>query len=226
MVYPSIRSTMLVVAIAAGCALPSAAQEIAPVRAGTWELNAALGFTRGLSQSETGSAENSWNGGATLSYGLTDLFLPYMEYNHYFGGTGARVGGVLNPELGTQFRGNFDLSMSDIHGGLHLRLTRRESRIAPYLVVGLGLLRVYGGSVRVEYQVEPGGPFSPLPQPLTVPSSNHLAVNFGGGLRAYLTQHVGLRFEGKAYRATSPDDPGAIKFGTFGKFQFGFFYQF
>jgi hypothetical protein len=55
--------------------------------------------------------------------------------------------------------------------------------------------------------------------PFPVPARTDFAVNFGGGLRFYLSERFGMRLEAKGYK------PTGTYTDMFGKVEVGFFYQ-
>ena len=61
-------------------------------------------------------------------------------------------------------------------------------------------------------------PNTPPPPPIRLKASSDFAVNFGGGVRYYVSQRWGMRLEGKAYKATGRFDD------VFGKLEIGLFY--
>lgn len=187
-------------------------QVVAPVRAGTWELNGAAGYTYGID--EGAGSRSRLNGGATLSYAVTKMLLPYFEYSYFPGITRTQTGTFAG--TGRTFEGKYEVPLSDMHAGVHLRFTIRESRLVPYAVFGAGAIRSHARNVQIRYDDATGLQDANL----DLPGRSDFAVNFGGGLRYYIGQHAGVRFEGKVYKPTGTfSDP-------FGKLQFGVFFQF
>jgi hypothetical protein len=198
----------------AGSIFTARSQDIAPIRAGTWELNGAAGYTYGIN--ELAGNRSRVNGGATLSYAVTKQLLPYFEYSYFPGITRERLGIPVSGAGGT-IDEVYAIPLTDFHAGIHYRFTIAESRLAPYAVFGLGGLRSSGRRVDVTIRNELGT----ITDPRNVESSTDFAVNFGGGLRYYIGQYWGVRVEGKAYRPTTGQFDN-----TFGKLQFGIFWQF
>jgi len=174
----------------------------------TFEVGGFVGSSYGLDEFRV-------MGGGNITYGVTRYILPYAEFS-YFPGLPREATGSL-PTTGQSFNAKFTVPISDFHGGVHIRIPIRESRIVPYGVFGLGGLHTYGRTVTADYTLPSGGTGT---LQIPVESSTDFAVNFGGGLRYYTTQRFGLRLEAKVYKPT-----GAFT-NTFGKVEGGFFFQF
>ncbi|MBC8165702.1 MAG: hypothetical protein H7Y20_07510 [Bryobacteraceae bacterium] len=154
-------------------------------------------------------------GGGNVSYGINKWILPYAEYS-YFPGIERNLRDKF-PTTGQAYTLKYNIPITDVHGGVHIRLPIRESRIVPYLVAGAGVLRTTDRTVLAFYEV-PGG--TSFEQEISPSGSSDFAVNFGGGLRYYTNQRFGMRLEAKAYRPTGEFT------NIFGKVEFGFFFQF
>ena len=134
--------------------------------------------------------------GSNVAWAATKYIMPYGEFTYF-------------PELNRTFNDNnqqfdYKFRLYDIHGGVHLRVPIKESRIVPYAAAGVGYMR---SILTIESSnVERG--------------SNDLAVNGGGGIRFYVGERWGFRFEAKVYHTTNGDLEG-----TFGKVVGGIFYQ-
>ncbi|MGA3187429.1 MAG: outer membrane beta-barrel protein [Bryobacteraceae bacterium] len=170
------------------------AQSSSVVRSGSFEAGGFVGITEGLDATRV-------LGGGNLTYAATSVILPYVEYSYF-------------PPIVRQL--NFDglpgytrVPFNDFHGGVHIRIPIHDSRIVPYLVVGLGAL-VYPAR-QIYISGEPSIP---------VQRTADFAVNFGGGVRYYFSQHWGTRVEAKLYKPTGEYT------GVFGKVEVGLFYQF
>lgn len=174
----------------------------------TFEVGGFVGSSYGLDEFRV-------MGGGNVSYGINKYILPYGEFS-YFPGIPREQKGTF-PTTGQQFRLQYSVPVSDFHGGVHVRLPIRESRVVPYLVFGLGALHTYDRTVTARYDVPVAGQ-----QTASIPiaGSTDFATNWGGGLRYYTTQRFGMRLEAKAYKPT-----GAYT-GMFGKVEWGFFFQF
>jgi hypothetical protein len=154
-------------------------------------------------------------GGGNVTYGINRYILPYAEFS-YFPGIPREQRGTF-PTTGESFRLQYSIPISDFHGGVHLRIPIRESRVVPYLVFGLGGLHTYGRTVTARYDVPVAGQQTAQ---IPIASSTDFATNYGGGLRYYTTQRFGMRLEAKVYKPT-----GSYT-GAFGKIEWGFFFQF
>lgn len=193
----------------AGTITPAAFAQSAPhLSSNTFELGGFLGSSYGA---------DSWRvmGGGNITYGVTRHILPYAEFSYFPGITRKQTGTF--PGTGAPFSISFDVPITDFHGGVHIRLPIKESRIVPYLVFGMGLLRSGEKDYIATFRY-PDGTVDEIRN--TQPSSTDFAVNFGGGLRYYLNQRLGFRIEAKAYKPT-----GEFK-NVFGKVEGGFFIQF
>ena len=150
-----------------------------------------------------------------ITYAVNRWLLPYAEYS-YFPGIGRTIQqaipGLPNPILTS----TFSLPLSDFHGGVHLRIPIRESPIVPYAVFGLGALHHFGKDVAFTYT---GADSLQHTFAARDPAGTDFAVNFGGGIRYYVSQRFGLRVEAKAYR------PSSSFTSVFGKVEGGFFFQ-
>ncbi len=185
--------------------LPSLLAQDAPVvRTGNTEIGGFVGASYGIDKARV-------MGGANVCYALTKVIMPYGEFS-YFPGIGRKE--TLNLGTGSATF-NFSMPLSDIHGGVHLRIPIKESRVVPYGVLGLGVVHYYSRTENVTVS-DAVGQFT---VPVTSPSSNNFAVNFGGGLRFYLSEMFGIRVEAKAYKPT-----GSVT-DMFGKVEGGFFFQ-
>ena len=154
-------------------------------------------------------------GGGNVSYGINKYILPYAEFS-YFPGIPREQSGTFE-QTGESVNLQFSVPISDFHGGVHLRIPIRESRVVPYLVFGLGGLHTYGRTVEARYTAAGVGERT---IDVPVPSSTDFALNWGGGIRYYTTQRFGMRLEAKAYKPT-----GSFT-NIFGKVEWGFFFQF
>ena len=175
----------------------------------TFEVGGFVGGSYGL---------DSWRimGGGNVTYGINRYILPYAEFS-YFPGIKREIADTF-PTTGAPYTAEFDVPITDFHGGVHIRLPIKESKWVPYLVFGMGLLR----NSRADYVIRFNDPVTG--QPDTLPgefaASNNFAVNGGGGLRYYLNQRLGFRIEAKIYKPT-----GTLS-DSFGKVEGGFFIQF
>ena len=186
--------------------------QVSVVRAGSFEVGPFIGASFG-----GGSSAFSVMGGGNVTYAINKYILPYVEYT-YLPFASTTVQGVFS---GTQnpYTASYSLAFQDIHGGVHIRFPVREKPVVPYLVFGLGALRRSDTTLTVSSAAGSSGT-------LTVPSSSNFAFNVGGGLRYYINQRFGIRTEAKVYRLSGNEVLGPTVLGnTFGKVEFGFFFQ-
>ncbi len=196
------------VVLATGIVGSPAFSQFKPVRANSFEFGGFVGSSYGIDKYRV-------MGGGNISYAISRRILPYVEYS-YFPGL-PRFQTTLQNGVRTDTDA-FSYNLHDIHAGVHYRFTYRESKLVPYAVFGLGLL--HSGTVEdtaTNYAVPPGA--QPQVTHPTFPGTTSFAVNFGGGLRYYFDQRWGIRAEAKAYKPTGTFNQ------TFGKVEFGVFYQ-
>lgn len=188
------------------CALlslcPLASAQSAAVRAGSLEVGPFLGASYGIDRFRV-------MGGGNITYALNRIILPYFEVSYFPG-----IPHSSTDASGTLYQ--YSTGLTDVHGGVHIRIPISESRIVPYLVFGVGAL----------HAAQDVGTVTPAglpPSPFTFPSATSFAVNGGGGLRYYLgaSGSYGFRAEAKVYKATS----GPFSDSTIGKVEIGFFFQ-
>jgi hypothetical protein len=204
-VLGSIGITLLGVAATTQAAFGQSAPHLGPH---TFELGGFVGSSYGL---------DSWRvmGGGNITYGITKHILPYGEFS-YFPGINRKIEGVI-PRSGQPYSIVFDVPIADLHGGVHIRMPIKESRVVPYAVFGMGVLRSFEQDYLATFRY-PDGTSDEIRG--TTPASSDFAVNFGGGLRFYTNQRLGFRLEAKAYKPT-----GTFS-NVFGKIEGGFFIQF
>lgn len=200
-----------VVALFFCVAVSSAVAQVSVVRAGSVEIGPFIGASYGIDR---------WRlmGGGNITYALKNKYvLPYFEYS-YFPGIGRKFTGTF-PTTGRQYTASYSIPISDIHGGVHIRVPIRESPVVPYLVFGMGALVNPARTVSVSY-ADVSGPFQTVN--LDVPRTSDFAINAGGGLRFYIggTGRFGFRAEAKVYKPT-----GTFSDSTFGKVEAGLFFQ-
>jgi hypothetical protein len=154
-------------------------------------------------------------GGGNVTFAINTWILPYFEYS-YFPGIGRNQNGTF--PSGAPFTLHYSVPLSDFHGGVHVRIPIKEKPIAPYLVFGFGGLHHADHTVTATFQSFG----NTTTQTLDIPSGTDKAINFGGGLRYYISQRFGVRVEAKAYKPYG----GTTGFSqTFGKAEAGFFFQ-
>ena len=178
------------------------------VRSGSFEVGPFIGASYGIDKFRV-------MGGGNVTYALKNKYvLPYFEYS-YFPGLPRTESGTIS---GIPFTHNYSLNLSDIHGGVHVRLPIfHEKPIVPYLVFGMGALVYPGRTDQVSI------PSLNASIPVTVARGADFAVNGGGGIRYYIggSGAFGFRAEAKIYKPVS----GPFSDTTFGKVEAGFFFQ-
>ena len=211
------RSAIVKLALLLGLfATAAAAQSAAVVRQGSYEIGGMVGASYGIDKFRI-------MGGGNVTFAATRVILPYFEYTYFPGLTRqieTTAGGTGRPVVGT-----FEVPLSDVHGGVHIRIPVAESKVVPYLVAGVGVIRSPARTVDVEFSTAGGLDNTQI----AVPSDTTPAANFGGGVRYYVNQQFGFRVEAKAY--TPLQDFGELPGGitpqskVFSKFVGGIFIQ-
>jgi len=199
-------SCLYVVSVMVAGFVPLAAQ-VPVVRANSFEIGGFFGASYGIDQFRA-------MGGGNVTYAINKYILPYVEYS-YFPGIGRVENGTF-AGTGNPYTLRYAIPLSDFHGGVHIRFPIHEKPIVPYAVFGVGALTHFDHTVNATYTV--AGQMTQTSQ-LDVPGGSDFAVNFGGGLRYYVTQRFGFRVEAKAYKPT-----GAFT-QVFGKVEGGIFIQ-
>jgi Outer membrane protein beta-barrel domain len=178
------------------------AQSRSVVRSGSYEVGGFVGASYGID-------EFRWMGGGNVTYAANKWILPYAEYS-YFPGIGRKQSRTI-PGLTRPIDISYRIPLSDFHGGVHIRMPIREFPVVPYAVIGVGMIHAPARDFNVNVEG--------IQVPFSAAASTDPAVNFGGGLRYYINQRVGVRAEAKVYK------PGGAFKDTFGKVEFGFFVQ-
>jgi len=185
------------------------------VRAGSIEVGPFIGVSDGIDKFHV-------MGGGNVTYALNKWVLPYFEFSYFPGlpRSNAQVPNYQNCPTCASFTqtASYSMSLSDFHGGVHIRLPIRESRFVPYLVFAVGGL--YHGDEHVLANAPGAGIYN---NPVNIAGGTDFAVNGGGGVRYYIggSGTFGFRAEGKVYHATS----GPFSGTNFGKIEAGFFFQ-
>lgn len=196
----------LLTAVAATAAF---GQNVPFMRPGSYEIGPFVGASYGI-------VDAQYIVGGNLTYAINRVVLPYVEYS-YFPEVARPLTPSQVPSNATQVRANRNISFSDFHGGVHLRIPIHEKPIVPYLAFGVGALTHFDAKVRYSY-VNAFGQQSQTDE-ITSPGGAAFAVNGGGGLRFYFGQRWGMRVEAKVYKPTGDFN------STFGKVEVGLFYQ-
>jgi hypothetical protein len=186
--------------------------QVSVVRSGSLEVGPFLGASYGIDKFRVMA-------GGNVTYALKNKYvLPYFEYS-YFPGLPRQTSGTI-PNGGGPYVHTFSVPLSDIHGGVHVRLpVFRESPFVPYLVFGMGVVHYPARIDNFTFPVFG----EPVTVQVPVPGGSDFTINGGGGLRYYIggTGRIGLRAEAKIYKPTS----GAFSNTTIGKLEVGFFFQ-
>jgi hypothetical protein len=192
-------------------AVSASGQQAPYVRPGSFELGPYVGASYGIVNAQ-------YMLGGNLTFAATRTILPYVEYS-YFPQVEHPLASVIGtPPPGATLSVDRNISFSDFHAGIHLRIPIKETRYVPYLAFGVGALEHSDQKVTVTTTFSDGT--SVTPKSVLQPGGSDFAVNGGGGLRIYLSQRVGLRAEAKVYKPTGTFN------SPFGKVEFGIFYQF
>jgi hypothetical protein len=191
--------------------------QVAIVRSGSVELGGFVGASYGI-------GSYAVMGGGNVSYAATKFLLPYVEFSYFpsierhLTGT---IGGTSN-----SYSADYSLAATDVHGGVHIRIPVRESRFAPYGVIGVGRLGYSSSILNINY-LDSSGTSHPIPGGVQSPGGGRVALNFGGGLRFYANPRYGFRVEVKGYKPFGEPAGGQLGYSnTFLKAEGGFFIQF
>ncbi len=182
---------------------PAVFAQSSVVRSGSLEIGPFIGASYGIDKFRV-------MGGGNITYALKNKYvLPYFEVSYFPG-----LPHTSTDASGTVFA--YSTGLTDVHGGVHIRLPFKEKPFVPYLVFGVGELHA---SATEGTQTPEGLP----KEAKSFPAATSLAFNGGGGIRYYLggSGRFGFRVEAKVYKATSGDFSNA----TIGKVEAGFFFQ-
>jgi hypothetical protein len=102
-----------------------------------------------------------------------------------------------------------------------IRLPIGGSRIVPYGAAGLGIVRSSATTIQL-YSITQTGSSIYLGAQNVAPNTS-FAVNFGGGLRFFITERIGIRLEFKAFVPTSA--PTGVSNDLFHRFAIGPVFQ-
>jgi len=122
-----------------------------------------------------------------------------------YGATASFMGaGVFGGEFGFNYAPKFvpagvaneDIAQMSLMGnlivGIPVGSSDQPGHLRPYITGGAGLFRITSQESQFFDRV----------------SSNDFAVNFGGGLMAFFTEHVGVRADLRYFRTLTDNDPG------------------
>lgn len=126
--------------------------------------------------------------GNTASFGANAAFMGGGVF-------GAEIGFNYAPEFVKASVSNEDIAQMSLMGnlivGIPVGSSDQPGHLRPYLTGGAGLFRVSSAESQFFDAV----------------SSNDFALNFGGGVMAFFTEHVGVRFDVRYFRTLTDDDP-------------------
>jgi hypothetical protein len=208
--------------LSVACFVSIASAQIANIRQGTFEAGGFVGSSYGVGAGDV-------MGGGTISYAVTKGFLPYAEFT-YFPSVERTASGPIGNTSNT-FSVTYPASGTEFHVGVHYRIPIRESHFAPYGAFGVGSLSIGSGTFQSLSYTAQGSKYT-VPLQGSVPAGSTVAINFGGGIRYYMTPRYGIRFEAKGYKpftgtSTTVGGYGPLTFtNTFLKAEVGFFIQF
>jgi hypothetical protein len=176
---------MPVLWVGIGIGRPAFAQAVPSCKRGNVELGLFAGESYGLDRFRP-------MGGGNLAIGVSCYVYPFVEASYL-------PGLLRTQDLGNDTTLRYNINMTDFHGGIHFRLPLAERRVIPYGVAGLGLVRE---SEATAYITQTGfGQSATTAVP--IPPLTSFAVNFGAGLRFFLTERFGIRLEFKAFKPVS-----------------------
>lgn len=116
------------------------------------------------------------------------------------------VHGIANVQYripGTNENYGFGARLRQFHFNPVLHFKPREARIRPFLTMGVGF--DYFGVTDDARRAVGTGQFTPFKQVVTLESQFKPAFNYGGGIKAKVTDRVGLRFDIRGFATASPD---------------------
>jgi hypothetical protein len=154
--------------------------------------------------------------GGNVAWAATKYIMPYGELSFFpeIPRERSRTDGNIQQDFTAKAR------IYDTHGGVHLRIPIKESRIVPYLAVGAGFVRSRLDITGKQTETFRDGSKQISAVAPSTRNASDFAVNGGGGLRFYAGERWGFRFEAKVYRANTGDFQG-----NFAKIVGGLFYQ-
>src|ERR1022692_1333739 len=195
--------------IGAGVQRPVLAQAVPTVKRGNVELGLFAGESYGFDRFRP-------MGGGNLAVGVSRYLYPFVEASYL-------PGLLRTQDLGNNTTLRYNIKVTDFHGGMHFRLPLAERRVIPYGVAGVGLVRESQATGYITQTLFGQPTTSPSP----ISSITSFAVNFGGGLRFFLTERFGLRLEFKAFKPVSASNLGVNAQSPLqGRLQPAIFYRF
>ena len=143
--------------------------------------------------------QDNTNGGVG-GFRITENFWNYISLEQ----TGM-VHGIANAVYripGTQNEYSFGARLRQFHFNPVFHFKPRESRIRPFVTTGFGM-DYFGVTEGARRQVG-NGVNTPFGQLTNLESGFKLAFNYGAGVKAKLTERIGLRFDVRGFSTASP----------------------
>jgi hypothetical protein len=154
--------------------------------------DAEIGFFTGAVIPPGGSGATV-GGGVNVAFALSTYIYPFFEFSVLPGALNQQqtVDSVLYKTTG---------NLADFHGGVHIRLPiSGHPQFVPYLVFAVGGYKPFSASTSI-IDTSTNPPTTDQTIPITAAS---FIFNYGGGVRYYVNNHVGVKFEFTAYGPTS-----------------------
>ncbi len=139
--------------------------------------------------------------GGVVGFRITENFWNYISLEQ----TGM-VHGVANAVYripGTERDYSFGSRLRQFHFNPVFHFKPRESRVRPFVTAGYGM-DYFGVTEGARRQVG-NGVNTPFMQLTNLQSQLELAFNYGAGIKAKLTDRIGLRFDVRGFSTASPD---------------------
>src|SRR5438067_449848 len=129
---------------------PKCMAQVAVVRSGSFEIGGFAGASYGVDAFRA-------MGGGNVTYAVNRWLLPYAEYS-YFPGIARSISQPVPGLTNVIAQSTYSAPLSDFHGGVHIRIPIRESRVVPYVVFGLGGLKHFSRTTNLTYTGADGLP--------------------------------------------------------------------
>ena len=139
--------------------------------------------------------------GGVFGFRITENFWNYVSIEQ-----AATVHAVANAVYripGTEKQYSFGGRLQQFHFNPVFHFKPRESRIRPFVTAGFGMDH-FGVTEGARRQVG-NGVNTPFLQQTNLQSQWELAFNYGAGVKAKLTDRIGLRFDVRGFSTASPD---------------------
>ncbi|MGD0363414.1 MAG: hypothetical protein ABSC93_21230 [Bryobacteraceae bacterium] len=206
------RAVYVLGLLAMGVVCPAFAEDAAILRQNEFELGLFGGFSYGVDHSR-------FMGGGNVTYSALSWLLPYAEVSYF----PSIQRTAFSPSNGD--KEVYDLPLSDVNFGVHIRKRLPHTPIVPYLVAGVGLLHSPEREEK-RYTLTDTG-YSKTYDLVPVAASTDFAENVGAGFRWYIKEQFGLRAETKGYHLSGgPLTAAGTGSHWIGRATFGIFFQF